>query len=53
MLQRCNRQLMEIKKTGILSIKIPLSRACGNQYPDFCCILTVIIPEIMTYALCC
>ena len=43
----------KFKNTGILSIKIPLNVACRNRYLDFCCILTVMIPELMSRAICC
>ena len=41
------------KNTGTPSIKIPLNRACRNNYLDPCCKLTVIIPELMPQAIPC
>ena len=37
----------------IVSIKIPLYRACQNRYPDHLFSLTVMIPEMMPRAICC
>ena len=43
---------MEIKKQGLLSIKIPLNRICQNCCFNYCCTFMVIIPEIMQKAIC-
>ena len=33
--------------------KFPLNTACRNLYLDFICTLTVMIPEMISRALCC
>ena len=40
------------KNTGIPLIKIPLNIAHRNNFLDSHCILTVMIPEMMTRAIC-
>ena len=38
------------KNTGILSTKIPLTKAYRNQYLHSCCTLTIMIPEMIPQA---
>lgn len=41
------------KNAGILSIKIPLNRACRNHDLDSCCTLTVMTTEMTARVICC
>ena len=41
------------KDTGMIFMKTPLNRACQNHYLDSRCILTVMITEVMSRAICC